>query len=128
MSVRVAEEIRVWMARRRVSGRALAKALGVSDAWVSYRLSGKQPIDLNDLEAIAGVLGVAPVELLPARERRLGQTTPEYFAPTDRPKDTRPSGGPGRSGKTSPPNGAPRVRRSRVTGTPLAVASFAQVR
>ncbi|PZM88676.1 MAG: hypothetical protein DIU79_16495 [Actinobacteria bacterium] len=69
MSGRVAEEIRALLARRRMSGRELARQLGVSPSWVSYRLTGTQPIDLNDLDAIAQVLGVGIVDLLP-RDRR----------------------------------------------------------
>lgn len=56
------------MGRRRISGAALARELNVSPAWVSYRLTGTQPIDLNDLERIASVLGVDVTDLLPARE------------------------------------------------------------
>src|SRR5690606_30195369 len=69
MSGRVAEEIRALLARRRMSGRELARQLGVSPSWVSYRLTGTQPIDLNDLDAIARVLDVGTVDLLP-RDRR----------------------------------------------------------
>jgi DNA-binding Xre family transcriptional regulator len=65
LSDRVAEEIRSWMGRRRLSGAALARALGVSPAWVSYRLTGTQPIDLNDLQRIAAVLNVEAADLLP---------------------------------------------------------------
>lgn len=65
LSDRVAEEIRSWMGRRRISGAALARALGVSPAWVSYRLTGVQPIDLNDLQRIAAILNVEVADLLP---------------------------------------------------------------
>jgi transcriptional regulator with XRE-family HTH domain len=66
LSEQVAEEIRVMMTRRRMSGRQLAQRLNVSPAWVSYRLTGTQPIDLNDLQQIADVLEVAVGDLLPA--------------------------------------------------------------
>jgi transcriptional regulator with XRE-family HTH domain len=69
MSGRVAEEIRALLGRRRMTGRELARRLGVSPSWVSYRLTGTQPIDLNDLDAIARVLDVGIVDLLP-RDRR----------------------------------------------------------
>lgn len=69
MTGRVAEEIRALLARRRMSGRELARHLGVSPSWVSYRLTGTQPIDLNDLDTIARVLQVEIVDLLP-RDRR----------------------------------------------------------
>lgn len=55
------------MARRRMSGRQLASTLGVSPAWVSYRLTGAQEIGLNDLQRIADVLGVEVHDLLPPR-------------------------------------------------------------
>jgi transcriptional regulator with XRE-family HTH domain len=71
LSQRVAEEIRSWMGRRRLSGASLARQLNVSPAWVSYRLTGAQPIDLNDLDRIAAVLDVDVVDLLPAREGRV---------------------------------------------------------
>jgi transcriptional regulator with XRE-family HTH domain len=66
---RVAEEIRVVMTRRRFSGARLAKELGVSPAWISYRLTGTQPIDLNDLERIATALGVKVADLFPRADR-----------------------------------------------------------
>lgn len=64
------------MARRRISGRQLAQQLGVSPAWVSYRLSGSQEIGLNDLQRIATALSVQVGDLLPAsaRERSIAQT------------------------------------------------------
>lgn len=66
LSEMVAEEIRALMARRKVSGRELSAKLGVSPSWISYRLSGKQPIDVNDLLRIANALGAGVHELLPS--------------------------------------------------------------
>jgi transcriptional regulator with XRE-family HTH domain len=95
LSARVAEEIRAMLARRRVSGRELARRLAVSSPWVSNRLTGHQEIGLNDLERIADALSVEVTELLPladqpaervlTRRRRLpasypiaaGQATPD---------------------------------------------------
>jgi transcriptional regulator with XRE-family HTH domain len=65
----VAEEIRALMARRRVKQSDLARALGKSEQWVSVRLRAVQPIDLNDLQGIAGVLNVEIADLLPAAGR-----------------------------------------------------------
>ena len=65
----IAEEIRAMMARRRMSGRELARRLDVSPAWVSYRLSGVQEIGVNDLSRIARLLQVHMVDLLPRDER-----------------------------------------------------------
>src|SRR5690242_11047111 len=64
----VAEEVRALLARRRISGRQLATELGVSPSWVSYRLTGVQAIDLNDLMRIARALGVGVHDLLPPPE------------------------------------------------------------
>jgi transcriptional regulator with XRE-family HTH domain len=60
----VAEEIRVALTRQRLSQRRFAARLGVSPAWVNYRLTGQQEIGLNDLSQIASVLGVDLDELL----------------------------------------------------------------
>ena len=64
LSARVAEEIRVVMARRLMRQSQLARRIGVGEQWLSVRLRGKQPIDLNDLELIAGGLEVKPAALL----------------------------------------------------------------
>jgi transcriptional regulator with XRE-family HTH domain len=95
LSAQVAEEIRVAMTRRRISGRQLAQVLGVSPSWISYRLSGVQPIDLNDLDRIATVLGVQVVDLLPPRVVRSGQrvTAQDVTRPPGHPHGrTRPTG------------------------------------
>ncbi|WP_158566485.1 helix-turn-helix domain-containing protein [Micromonospora craterilacus] len=60
----VAEEIRVLLTRRRMSQRQLAQAMGVSHAWLNYRLTGVKTIDLDDLQRIADVLGVQVSALL----------------------------------------------------------------
>jgi transcriptional regulator with XRE-family HTH domain len=107
----VADEVRVAMTRRRMSGRDLAKKLNVSPSWVSYRLSGRQPIDLNDLLLIARALGVGVHQLLPPPEVVAGAADPSATVawlaltgrPADhriRPRDNRPISGPPR---TAPP-------------------------
>lgn len=89
LSERVAEEILAWMGRRRLSGAALARTLGVSTAWVSYRLNGKQPIDLNDLQRIAAVLNVEPVDLMPRQnEGRVVATSGSSGRQTTTPKNS----------------------------------------
>lgn len=52
----VAEEIRAEMGRQRVSGAELARRLGVSDAWISHRLSRPYRLSVGDVEAIASLL------------------------------------------------------------------------
>lgn len=55
------------MARAKMTGGALAKALGVSHAYVSRRLNGHAPFDVDDLEQIAAILGVPVASLLADR-------------------------------------------------------------
>lgn len=55
---RVAEEVRALMARRKVSGTQLAKAMNVSHTYMWRRLSGATAFDLDDLERIGALLGV----------------------------------------------------------------------
>lgn len=74
LSELVAEEIRAVLGRRRMSGRQLANALGVSQTWMSTRLSGATPIDLNDLDRIARVLGLDVAALLPSSRPTEGRT------------------------------------------------------
>ncbi len=69
LSEHVAEEIRALLARRRTRQSQLARQLGVSEQWISVRLRGVQPIDLNDLARIAEALDVSVVALLPASIR-----------------------------------------------------------
>lgn len=65
LTQRVAAEIRAELGRQNVTGKRLAELLGVSHSWVSYRLTGQQTIDFDDIEKIAGALGVPVSHLLP---------------------------------------------------------------
>ena len=65
LSTAVAEEVRVWMTRRRVNGAGLASAIGRSQAYVSRRLTGDTAFDLDDLERIAVALDVPVKRLFP---------------------------------------------------------------
>lgn len=107
----VADEIRVAMTRKRMSGRDLAKKLNVSPSWISYRLSGRQPIDLNDLFRIARALGVGVHQLLPSPEivaqAAEVSATVAYLDLAERlierlprPPDNRPKGRSSRAGAT----------------------------
>jgi transcriptional regulator with XRE-family HTH domain len=64
LSELVAEEVRAYMGRKRMSQAQLARGVGKTEMWVSLRLRGRQAIDLNDLMAIADVLGIDASELL----------------------------------------------------------------
>lgn len=67
LRVHTAEEVRVLLARRRLSASKLAKAMGVSQTYVWRRLSGETAFDLDDLEKIADILEVDVGDLLPRR-------------------------------------------------------------
>lgn len=115
LTERVAEEIRGWMGRRRLSQAALARQLGVSKMWVSYRLSGTQPIDLNDLDRIARALGVAVADLLPPDVRRASDNRASYDPTPGRPRDTRPKGRPGADRHHAIPTRPERHRPVRIS-------------
>ena len=61
----VAEEIRVHLARRRMSASDLARLTGMTQRAISRRLTGEKVIDVDDLEKIAKVLNLEVAELLP---------------------------------------------------------------
>lgn len=65
LSARVAEEIRVALARQRKSQRALADDLGVSVMWINGRVNCETEISLGDLERIAAALRLPVADLVP---------------------------------------------------------------
>jgi transcriptional regulator with XRE-family HTH domain len=65
VSGRVAEEIRVEMARRQLTGVELGARTGKGQRWASRRMRADVPITLDDLYVIAGALGVDPRKWLP---------------------------------------------------------------
>lgn len=64
----VATEIKVQMARADVRQSQLARQIDKTEQWLSVRLRGRQPIDINDLALIARGLGVGIHDLLPTPE------------------------------------------------------------
>lgn len=64
----VAAEIRAWMGRLGVRQSELARKLGESDQWLSMRLRGRTPLDINEILRIARALGVDLYQLLPSPE------------------------------------------------------------
>lgn len=97
------------LGRKRISQAELARKLGVSGTWVSYRLAGKQPIDLDDLQRMADVLEVTAMSLLTTR-----QLPASPFAPTNsRPASSAASRPTGRHDQARPGRGRPsNVRRA----------------
>ncbi len=110
LTERVAEEIRSAMARRRFTGAQLAKALGVSAAWVSYRVNGTVSPSVDDLYRIAGALEVEVVDLLPREVANTARTLGYLHSPASMPRGhdrppNRPTiraSGPGRTSRTRP--------------------------
>lgn len=60
----VAAEVRAEMGRRAMSQVTLAGLIGMSQQSLSERLRGKTPFTTDDLEKVAGALGVHPATLL----------------------------------------------------------------
>jgi transcriptional regulator with XRE-family HTH domain len=65
----VAAEVRAHLARRQLTGTALAAAIGKSEMYVSRRLRGEVAFDLVDVEQAAKFLGITAADLLSAPER-----------------------------------------------------------
>lgn len=116
LSDRVAEEIRALLARRRITGRELARRLNISPNWVSLRLSGAQEIGVNDLARIAEALAVQPTDLFPGERHATARKPPRS------PLDARLARPPGRSDPTRPvretrPGGPQGLRRPALLTT-----------
>lgn len=84
MRQRVAEEVRVLLARRRMSASELARRMGQTQPYVWRRLTGEVALDVDDLDQIAQVLDVQPAALLgtpvtvryPAKPQKRSSTRP----------------------------------------------------
>jgi transcriptional regulator with XRE-family HTH domain len=97
----VALEVKLEMVRRDLKQSNLARAIGKNEQWLSVRLRGRQPIDLNDLALIARGLGVSVRDLMPDQPYAVEEVTALYPQVTGsakpkhrRPADNRPSGHP----------------------------------
>lgn len=65
-SQRVAAAVRAGMRRHRITQHQLAGALGVSQAAVGRRLTGEVAFDVDELTAIAPLLGTTASSLIAA--------------------------------------------------------------
>lgn len=65
----VAAEVRAQLARKRISGTALAEKMNVSGAYISRRLTGEVPFDVADLEQIGQILDVPAIRFLEDADR-----------------------------------------------------------
>lgn len=68
LNTRSRQAIRAEMARRGFNQAQLANALGHGQAWLSWRLTGRTPLALADVESIAAILRVPIGILLPIDE------------------------------------------------------------
>lgn len=95
LSQRVATQIKVQLVLVDMRQSDLARRIGKNEQWLSVRLRGIQPIDLDDLALIADALGVTVLDLIRRAEGdgepnvRLDQPTP--FGPQRR-DPSRPPG------------------------------------
>lgn len=65
---RTAAAVRAELARRRITGRALARELSWGHSFVNRRLLGITPFRVDELHAVAAHLGVAVTDLMPVAE------------------------------------------------------------
>lgn len=79
----VAAEVRAELARQQLSGVRAAKALGWTQNYISVRLRGTVPFDVNDLIKIADLLEVPVGMFFEANRgiRRRGRYTPDPATP-----------------------------------------------
>jgi transcriptional regulator with XRE-family HTH domain len=64
----VAGEVRAYLGRRRLSGRAAAMQLGWTQQYMSRRLTGVIPFDVADLAALADLLEIPIVAFFEGTE------------------------------------------------------------
>jgi transcriptional regulator with XRE-family HTH domain len=64
---RVAEEVRVLLARKMMTGADLAAAIGRSPMYVSRRIRGEVAFDIDDMQRLAEVFDVEVLDLLPKK-------------------------------------------------------------
>jgi DNA-binding Xre family transcriptional regulator len=110
LNERVAEEIRVMLARRNISAAELARRTGITQRSMSRRITGEKAIDLLDLEKIARALEVEVTTLLPAADlnHRSGHM-PESMSPR---ANTHPAGS---AVRTTPASTTRTTRRPTAT-------------
>lgn len=122
MREHVAEEVRALLGRQKISGSELARRLGFTQRYMSRRLTGETPFDIDDLEKVAKMLNVEVADLLPRRnEGRLITTSAQIGHSTKafndrsatRPERTAP---PGHPNHHSPHDATRRPARNRPVG------------
>jgi transcriptional regulator with XRE-family HTH domain len=124
LSASVGKEIRKLLIDLDLTQADLAARIGENEIWVSRRLRGSVPIDLNDLARFAAALDKDFLELMPRREGRLiavggtDQTSGRKLITATSPLSKRP----GPTGPRSPVTRAPSTLRTGRIGSVLAAA------
>ena len=72
----VADALRREAASKRTSGSAMARKSGKTQSWVSNRMTGKVPMDVNDLVVFADLLDVPIKAFIPDRGQLSAKFTP----------------------------------------------------
>lgn len=118
LAAAVAEELRVLLVRKRLSGVQLAKLMGVSQPYLSRRLNGTVAFDLDDLERATRALDVDLLKLLQRAQESADSGVNFPFPPTtlsatgadERPMAVSPFGG-GRKDSVRPTSAIPATKR-----------------
>jgi transcriptional regulator with XRE-family HTH domain len=113
----VAEEIRVLLARRKMSANQLAQVTGIKQSSLSRRMTGETAFDMDDLELIADALGVVVTDLMPQRVST-GNETNRVFTPVSRLQAPEPPAQPRRSARRPSGRTSREDRRPRQVRTP----------
>jgi transcriptional regulator with XRE-family HTH domain len=106
---RTAEELRVILARRRMSAAELARRTGLKQSTMARRMTGETAFDLDDLEVIASALGIKVSDLFKA-DGDTGQATVAKLQAADRPMPAAVSASPGRGSAGRPRDNRPKGR------------------
>lgn len=96
-----AGELRAHLARERISVSALARRLEWTQSYLARRVDGRVAFDLDDLEKVAGELGIQVIDLLPHKETA---NTLRNRASAKRPSSAAPSTSRATRTTTRPPS------------------------
>lgn len=100
LTVHFARELKILLTSRDMNATELARRIGKNQAWIQRRMAGDVAFDLEDLEKIAAVFEIGPLELLSLVGS--GTTLRYHPAAVSRPPN-RPGGGsasgPGRTSR-----------------------------
>ena len=64
INIRVSNEVRSWLGRRRITQKVLAKELGMNATSLSYRMKGRTPWSVAELVSVAALLDITLAQLL----------------------------------------------------------------